>query len=568
MKKIMKKIPVTLLVTSLTTQMALAADPADRVLKNADVYTVDAKNPNAQAIAIDDGKIVFVGSNDKVAEYIGKDTKVDDLKGKFVLPGFIDTHAHFALGAAIASAVKLDESGTPESWAAEIKKFADANPDAPAILGLGFAAAAFGKDGPTKEMLDKVVPNRPAVIIDEGGHSAWFNSKALEMAGITKDTPDPVPGVHMYKRNAKGEPSGYNMEAMTIYPLMSKLKLLPPELIIKGGEQLFPMLPSLGLTAYYDAGMMQMEDMVYPALASLEKAGKLPVKVTSSYIIQSPSQIPTAIEKIKGYKAKYQSALIRPNTIKIHNDGTMEAKTAALLADYTGDKGNKGGILLSGDVLKNFVADIAREDLNVHIHAIGDKTVSEGLDAVEYARKQVPNTKSRFAMAHVILTQDKDVPRFGGLDVVAQTTPAWMSQEDEVNPNLGEARSKQRYRIKSMEDGGAKVTFGSDFPVGGKYGLVPLNNIEVGMTRKGFDEGAKSLGEEGEKMSLESMIKGYTINAAYQLGMEKEIGSLTVGKAADIVVLDENLFKIKPTDIHNVKVDMTIMNGKTTYSAQ
>ncbi|PID80008.1 hydrolase [bacterium DOLZORAL124_64_63] len=566
----MKKIPIILLVVvaSLTTQMALAVDPADRVLKNADVYTVDAENPNAQAIAIDDGKIVFVGSNDKVAEYIDKDTKVDDLKGKFVLPGFIDTHAHFALGAAIASAIKLDESGTPESWTAEIKKFADANPDAPAILGLGFAAAAFGKDGPTKEMLDKVVPNRPAVIIDEGGHSAWFNSKALEMAGITKDTPDPVPGVHMYKRNAKGEPSGYNMEAMTIYPLMSRLKLLPPELIIKGGEQLFPMLPSMGLTAYYDAGMMQMEDMVYPALASLEKAGKLPVKVTSSYIIQSPSQIPTAIEKIKGYKAKYQSALIRPNTIKIHNDGTMEAKTAALLADYTGDKGNKGGILLSGDVLKNFVADIAREDLNVHIHAIGDKTVSEGLDAVEYARKQVPNTKSRFAMAHVILTQDKDVPRFGELDIVAQTTPAWMSQEDEVNPNLGEARSKQRYRIKSMEDGGAKVTFGSDFPVGGKYGLVPLNNIEVGMTRKGFDEDARSLGEECEKMSLESMIKGYTINAAYQLGMEREIGSLTVGKAADIVVLDKNLFKIKPTDIHNVKVDMTIMNGKTTYSAK
>ncbi len=224
----MKKSLLTLLVASLATQMALAADPADRVLKNAEVYTVDAQNPNAQAIAIDDGKIVFVGSNDKVAEYIGKDTKIDDLKGKFVLPGFIDTHAHFALGAAIASAVKLDESGTPETWLAEIKKFADANPDASAILGLGFAAAAFDKDGPTKEMLDKVVPNRPAVIIDEGGHSAWFNSKALEMAGITKDTPDPVPGVHMYKRNAKGEPSGYNMEAMTIYPLMSKLKLLPP----------------------------------------------------------------------------------------------------------------------------------------------------------------------------------------------------------------------------------------------------------------------------------------------------------------------------------------------------
>ncbi len=562
----MKKSLLTLLIAGFATQMALAADPADRVLKNGDIYTVDAKNSKVQAIAIDDGKIVFVGSDKEVEKYIGKDTEVEDLDGDFVLPGFIDTHAHFAIGAMMSSAVMLKLDDTPEQWLEEIKQFAEDNPKAPAVFGLGFSAGAFGKEGPTKEMLDKAVPNRPAVILDDGGHTAWFNSKALNMAGITKDTPDPVPGVHMYKRKPNGEPSGYNLEAMTIFPLIRDLNLIPPETMQKGAEEVFPMLPAVGLTTYYDAGMMQMESLAYPVLQQLEKEGKLPVKVVGSYMVQSPTQVSDAVDKIKNLQTKYQSKLIRPNTIKIHNDGTLEAKTASLHEDYSDEKGHKGGILLEGKVLQNFVADIAKNDINAHIHGIGDKAVTEGLDAVEYAKKQSPNSKSRFTIAHAILTKDADIPRFGKLDVVAQTTPAWITTEEVINPSIGTERSQNRYRIKSIEDGGAKVTFGSDFPVGGEFGLYPFYNIEVGMTRKGFDEDSKMLPAEKEKMSLESMIKGYTINAAYQLGMEDEIGSITVGKAADMIVLNENLFKIKPSDIHGVKVKETIMNGKTTYT--
>ncbi len=561
----MKKSLLTLLVAGLTAQMALAADPADRVLRNGDIYTVDAKNPKAQAVAIDDGKIVFVGSDEEVEKYIGKDTEVEDLDGDFVLPGFIDTHAHFTTGAVMSKAVSLKLDDSVEQWKADIKEFAENHPDQKGIFGLGIYALRFGKNGPTKEELDELVPDRPAVIMDEGGHSAWFNSKALEMAGVTKDTPDPVPGVHMYQRKPNGEPSGWNKEAMTIFPLIKKLKLISPEMVTEGAEEIFELLPAIGITAYYDAGMMQMEDLMYPALKSLEEKGKLTVKVAGSYMVQSPGQVPIAIDKIKDYKKKYSSDLIRPNTIKIHNDGTLEAKTAALHEDYSNEKGHKGGILLQGDVLKNFVADIAKNDIHAHIHAIGDKTITEGLDAVEFAKKEVPDSKSRFSIAHVVLIKDKDVPRFGQLDIVAQTTPAWITTEDIDNEDLGPERSKRRYRIKSIEDGGAKVTFGSDFPVGGEYGLYPFYNIEVGMTRKGFDKDSKVLPYENEKTSLESMIKGYTINAAYQLGMEDEIGSITVGKAADIIVLNENLFKIKPSEIHDVKIKETIMNGKTTY---
>ncbi len=531
-------------------------------------YTVDTAKPDAQAVAIDDGKIVFVGSNEEAKKYISKETQVEDLKGDFVLPGFIDTHAHFAMGAMMSSAIKLKLDDTPEQLVAAIKKYAEDNPKAPAILGLGFSAGAFGKEGPTKEMLDKAVPNRPAVMLDDGAHTAWFNSKALEMAGITKDTPDPIPGVHMYKRKANGEPSGYNLEAMAIYPLIRDMNMISPEAIHKGAEKLFPMLPAVGLTTYYDAGMMQMESLAYPVLQQLEKEGKLPFKVVGSYMVQSPTQVDDAVDNLKKLQAKYQSKLIRPNTIKIHNDGTLEAKTASLHEDYSNDKGNKGGILLEGDVLKNLVADIAKNDVNAHIHGIGDKAVTEGLDAVEFARKQAPNSKSRFTLAHVILTKDSDLPRFGQLDVIAQTTPAWITTEDIDSPNIGTERSQKRYRIKSMENGGAKVTLGSDFPVGGEFGLYPFYNMEVGMTRKGFEKDSKVLPAENEKMSLEGMIKGYTINAAYQLGMEDEIGSISVGKAADMIVLNKNLFKIPTTEIHNVKIKETIMNGKTTYKSK
>ncbi len=500
-----------LIVTILFMSCNTKTEPADLVLKGGTIYTVDNKNPNAEAIAVKDGKITFVGSNKDVEKFIGKQTKVQDLGGKFVLPGFIDTHAHFAFGANVASAVKLNQEDSPEQWVAQIKQFADEHPDANGIFGLGIMPLKFGKNGPTKEMLDKVIPNRPAIIIDEGGHSAWFNSKAYEMAGITKDTPDPVPGVHMYKRKANGEPSGWNLEAMTIYPVIRDLKMVTPTMVKQGTEMLFPTLSSLGLTTYYDAGMMQMESLTYPALQELEKEGKLPVKIVGSYMVQSPSQIPDAIKNIKELKEKYSSNLIRPNTIKIHNDGTIEAETASLVEDYSDSKNNKGGILLQGDVLKNFVADIAKNNLNVHIHAIGDNTISEALDAIEFARKEAPNTKSRFSVAHAILIQDKDVSRFGKLDVVVQTTPVWMASEDVVNPALGKERSNKRYLIKSMENAGAKITFGSDFPVGGQYGIFPFRNIEVGMTRKGFDEKSTVLPPQNEKMTLESMIKGYTM---------------------------------------------------------
>ncbi len=549
-------------------EVATIDNPADRVLTNGTIYTVDEKNPNAQAVAIDDGKIVFVGSNEDAKKYISKDTQVEDLKGDLVLPGFIDTHAHYITGAALAKAVRVNPNDTPDKWKKEIKAFADANPDLKGIFGLGIYPTKFGKNGPTKEELDELVPDRPAIIMDEGGHSAWFNSKAYEMAGITKDTPDPVKGVHMFKRKANGEPSGWNLEAMTIFPYVNKLNLISVDMIEQGSEQIFPMLPSIGLTTYYDAGMMQMEDLMYPALASLEKKGKLPVKVVGSYIVQSPPQVPIAIEKIKSYKDKYSSALVRPNTIKIHNDGTLEAETAGLHEDYSKTPNHKGGVLLEGEVLQNFVADIAKNDINAHIHAIGDRAVTEGLDAVEFARKEVPNTKSRFAIAHAILTKDSDLPRFGKLDVIAQTTPYWIATEEPLSDVIGKERSQKRYRIKSIEDGGAKVAFGSDFPVGGEFGMYPFYNIEAGMTRKGFDKDSKVLPAKNEKMSLESMIKGYTMNAAYQLGMENEIGSISVGKDADMIVLNKNLFKIPTTDIHDVKVKETIMNGKTTYQAK
>lgn len=337
-----KTITAIFIAVTVASQFANASNSADRVLKNGDIYTVNPAQPHAEAIAINDGKIIFVGSNYDVTQYIDEHTQVDDLGGKFVLPGLIDTHAHYAIAASLASAVILDQNAGPKEWAKQIKTFAEEHPELPGIIGLNVVPLEFGKDGPTREALDALVPDRPAVIVDEGGHSAWVNSKAYELAGINKDTPDPIPGVHMYKRKANGEPSGWNLEAMTIFPLLKKLNLVTKETAMAGAESIFPNLPAVGLTTYYDAGMMQNEENSYGLLQALEAKHKLPVKVVGSYTIQSPEQIPGAIDTLKDLKKRYSSALIRPNTLKIHNDGTIEAETAALYDNYSDAPGNKG----------------------------------------------------------------------------------------------------------------------------------------------------------------------------------------------------------------------------------
>ena len=541
---------------------------ADSVFVDGQVYTVNEQQPWAQAVAVKGGEIVFVGSSDEAKKLIGQHTQVTDLDGKMVLPGFIDTHAHPIMAAGMSGALELNYQDGEQVWLEQLADYVADNPHMDAYLGFGFYAATMDAL-PTKEALDNIVADKPVIIMDAGGHSAWVNSKALELGGIDKNTPDPIPGSHFYQRNDDGSPTGYCLESQTFFPLIKAVKAVTTQGMMAGSEELFWLMNSAGITTVYDAGMMGFEDMGYEAYKKLEASDNLPLRVVGSYMVQNPKQIPHAISRLKSLKENYSSELVRPSVIKIHNDGTKEAYTAAMFEDYHNQPGNKGSTLLDQATLTQLVKDINKAGIDIHIHAIGDKAVHEALNAFESARLDNLAHKPRFSMAHNELILDKDLSRFAKIDVVAQTTPFWFSGGDgqfELEA-VGKERAEKLYRFKAVQDAGARLTFGSDFPASeGMGGLFPAYNIEMGMTRQAPGESdSRRAKPVNALLTLETMIKGYTLNAAYQLNMETEIGSIEVGKKADLVVLQDNLFEVDVYDIHGVRVDSSYVNGKQVY---
>lgn len=580
MKSVKNHIPnfVFLIIISLFIQCSSKDNSvitADYIFTNAKVYTVNKKQVWAESVAIKGNEIIFVGNTADVNSYINDKTKVIDLEGKMLLPGFIDTHAHPVMAAAYTGSLILDQYASVDNWVNETKKFINQNPEKLYYIGLGFMASTFGPEGPTKELLDAISTDKPIILIDEGWHSAWVNSKAFELAGITKNTPDPIPNIHFYKRNQNGELTGWCVENNSFAPILKKLNIVTTDKIVKKSEELFNIFSSAGITTFYDAGMTGFEDKGYAALQKLENKGDLPFRIVGSYGIQSKSQLKDAVKNLTELKEKYTSDLVHPQVMKIHNDGTIEAYSANLFEDYTGQKNQKGAILLEGDELKNFVIEVDAAGYDIHIHGIGDRAINEALNAFEAAKKVSPNSKNRYTIAHNQLIIDADLPRFGELGVIAQSTPYWFSyiyDEGQKPVVLDEPvgdRANNYNRFRTIHKNGGLLTFGSDFPATGSIeGMYPLANIEIGHTRKplGLSKVATTPPID-EALSLETMIEGYTINAAYQIKLEKEIGSIEVGKKADIVILSENIFDQEPHQIHTNKVFMTMMNGKITYDS-
>jgi len=540
---------------------------AEQIFTNGKIYTLENEQPWAEAVAINGDEIVFVGSEVEARKYTGAETIIHDLDGRVMMPGFIDTHAHPIMGGAYAKTLSLDTFEGPENWVKSVGEYAEANKDLPLIFGYGFLASAFGEEGPSKEMLDSVVSDRPVFLMDEGFHSGWGNSKALEKLGITKDTKDPTPGFNYYKRDKDGNPTGWFLEG-TASTAMENLNVFNEKNIAEGTDLVFDIMNSYGITSVFDAGALDVSTMALGVLKRLDDAGEFTVRLVGSHMVADPEHMDGALDLVEDLAKNTRTENYHIRMLKIMDDGTVEGRTAGMFVDYQGDPGNKGATVFTQKQLDQMVVDAASRQVDVHLHALGERAIHEALNAIEAARNAHADSESRYTICHIQVMTDASVKRFAELDVIAQSTPLWASYDSEGKNFVNDDQFNRYFRYNSLKKAGVRLTFGSDFPASGAgtLGMSPLFNMEVGRTRQRAGMANDPVQPPlDERLDMVSLIRGYTLDAAYQLHMEDEIGSIVKGKKADLIILDQNPFEVTPYEVHKIKIDLTMKGGQVVF---
>lgn len=535
--------------------------PAELVFRHGAVYTVDAVRTWAQAVAIRDGRIVYVGHDAGATRWIGPKTRMVDLAGKMVLPGFHDSHVHLAGGGVELGECNLTGKTDLQDILDTVRKYAEQHPDRPWIVGSGWPLT-IAEGNPHKALLDAIVADRPIILDAFDGHSSWVNSKALEIAGITKETPDPPRG--RIERDPKtGEPTGTLREAAA-RPIINKMPPYTTSDYVAGLRRAQDLANRLGITSVQEASVNEPR---LQAFAELDRTGELTVRAVTAMRID-PTKIAMQVPQFVEWRTKYQGRRLRATAVKIFEDGVIESRTAAVLEPYLGGDGGSGWLNLEPEVLKPLAAELDRLAFQIHIHAIGDRAIQCSFDALEFAQDRNGRRDSRHHIAHIQLFHPTDIARFQRLGVVANFQPLWAYADpyivDMTIPILGEQRSRWLYPLRSVANTGAVIACGSDWPV---TSMNPLDAIQVAVTRRGLLAGPGPAWIPEEVVDLAAMIASYTINGAYVNFQESTTGSIEAGKAADLIVLDRNLFAIPTHEIHRAQVLLTLLDGVPVYRA-
>jgi predicted amidohydrolase YtcJ len=534
---------------------------ADTVLIHAKIYTVDSKEPWAQAMAVREGKIIAVGSDKDIDAYRGPATKVIDVKEHMVLPGFMDAHVHMMAGAAQLEGISFNDVKTVKDFQKVIKDFAAAHPDKKWIQGMGWYYSVFGKNGePDKKFIDEVVPDRPVYLAAYDGHSSLANSKALQIAGITRKTPNPPNGI-IVRNPATGEPTGFLKEAAG--PLVAKYVPQPTrEEDLDRLAKAIRYASSLGLTRLISAGADTERVDLFD---EIRKKGSLTARFTMAQFTSAPVT-PDAIRILEENRKKYADDWIDAGQVKFLLDGVIEAHTAAMLEPYEKDPTNKGLLNFDPEKYKESVIQLDRLGFPITTHAIGDRAIRLALDAYEAANKANGRTDVRDRIEHIENPSVQDIPRFGKLNVIAGMQPLHaMPDPNNFGPwagSIGPQRAQRAFPWHSILKGGARLSFGSDWCV---VTLNPWPGLQILLTRE-TPEGLPAGGWlPDERLTLEQAIQGYTMGGAFAARREKTEGSIEVGKLADVILLSQDLFKITPNQIGKTKVLMTMVGGKIVY---
>jgi len=549
---------------------------ADTVFLDGRIYTVAPKHPWAASVAIKNGHFICVGDSASVQEHIGPTTEVYDLEGKMVLPGFIDSHAHASCATNESASLEMFHLESLEDYLDAVREFATDHPEHEVIYGGGWHNNLFPPTGPVKEDLDAVVSDRPVCLMSEDGHFDWVNSKAIEMAGITNETVCPAGGM-IEKDPQTGEPSGTFRE--TARDLIQNV--LPPFTVdqIKGSIRNFMQAAaSVGITTVHDpllilpdahgqligfgAGRNNIQ-----AYTEMARDKELSLRVRGTVLTDSTLDS-DQVRVIKSKCEQQEDPLFKMTGIKVFVDGVVEGATAFLLKPYAHMPDTCGEPLWDLDNLKSLFAAADREKLQIHIHAIGDAAIRMSLDALEHARNANGISDSRHLITHLHILDQADIPRMAALNVIGVPQPFWFVKGDYFHNlearYLGLERAEKEYPMKSLKDAGILLAGASDYPV--QVPSPPLLGIMLGVTRcePGETDPDEILGPE-ERMTLSEMIESFTINGAHANFLEHETGSIEVGKNADMVVLENNLFDIPTAEIADTRVVMTMFEGKTVY---
>lgn len=530
---------------------------ADKIIKNAKIFTANKDNPLATSLVVKDGKFVYVGDEAGLAGYEGE---VADLGGKFIMPGIIDSHVHVTMGTGfeytdMGPYVACDSKKGALDFMAD---YIASNPGRNRYRFLLERVFLHGDDI-TKEDLDAICPDAEIVILEGEAHSVWVNSRTLARHGVTDDVVDPVPGLSYYVRK-DGHVTGNVFEAAAEIPfLLDEALELTDEQIDAALLRWIDYSVKVGVVGVFDAGIPECNELherIYTRLRELDRQGKLPVYIDGCYVITQPRQVPEALEELKRFERKFDTDHLKVHTLKIFNDGTLKIHTAAMVTPYE-DTHEKGTAAFNKEQIADLLLRLNEAGLDLHLHTVGEGASRNVLDGVEMARKTLGDKyRVKVTCAHLEVQDDADLDRFAKLGVNANYTPWWHAGNMGGNPYetwrvlLGEKRALSMYRCKSVWNSGANVTWScDDIHYGDFTNWSPYLGMEVGMTRwinestrtSEISRTVAAYPPVSEQMSIEEMITGYTINGAKQLGIEAAKGSIEVGKDADFLVFGNDL---------------------------
>jgi hypothetical protein len=526
---------------------------ADRIFVGGHVFTGDPAKPLATAIAVRGPRVLQVGSDLEVARHSGVGTQATDLKGKWVYPGFNDAHLHFL----VLEQLDLADVVGLGNIQRKIADYAKAHPQASWVVGRGWGAGAFPEGIPHRRILDPVVPDRPAFISDRDGHTAWVNTRALELAGITKASSDPPNGSIV--RDENGEPTGLLKEAAT-----GLVRYLLPR---PNAEERYQALKlrleqaaSNGLTSVQNASFVADE---LPTFERVVNEGGL--KLRFYFALPFEKDLPEdALEQYDRLRGTWPGPLMKFGAVKGMLDGVVDMKTAAMFEPYVG--GGNGKPMWTQQDLNRTAAFYDQNGFQILLHAIGDKAVNMALNAYEFVNARNEPRERRHRVEHIEIPLPADIPRFKALGVVASTQALFANPDKTTLENyavlLGPERASRANAFKLFDEAGARQAFGSDWPV---FPMEPLKGIYCAATRM-TPEGTPAGGFYPEnRISVEVALRHFTEDAAYASFDEVDKGTITIGKLADFVVLSDDILEPPPARILKTKVLLTVMGGQDTY---